>query len=147
VQGAEPQSTAGQVIAQARDAAIAHKDNIKQLSDQIMPSEPPPPEKPPPGEINVAAISQSQISKGITATTTTMLATVEASPAFQSFVAEMRVNGVFQGSPARALINGRTYNEGEIVGPNLDISFAGIEPDEKQIIFRDPTGAIVKRKY
>ncbi|MFZ9682375.1 MAG: hypothetical protein ACO3DQ_04125 [Cephaloticoccus sp.] len=108
---------------------------------------PPPPAEEPTGAVNVAALSQSQISKGITATTTTMLATVEASPAFQSFVAEMRINGVFQGSPARALINGRTYSEGEVVDPNLGIVFAGVEPDDKQIVFRDPTGAIVKRKY
>ncbi|MFM1850728.1 MAG: hypothetical protein RIS54_412 [Verrucomicrobiota bacterium] len=151
VQGAEPQSTAGQVIASARDAAVAHKDEIKTLSNEVMaedlPPPPPPPAEEPAGAVKVAALSQSQISKGITATTTTMLATVEASPAFQSFVAEMRINGVFQGSPARALINGRTYSEGEVVDPNLGIVFAGVEPDDKQIVFRDPTGAIVKRKY
>lgn len=147
VQGAEPQSTAGQLIAKARDAVAAHNANLEEPVNEVMADSPILPREKPPVEVSVAAISQSKISQGITATTTTILSTVEASPAFQSFVAEMRINGVFQGSPARALINGRTYNEGEIVEPTLGISFAGVEPDEKQIVFRDPSGAIVKRKY
>jgi len=139
---------AGQLIAKARDVVAAHNASLEEPVNEVMADNTPtPPVEKPPAEVSVAAISQTKISQGITVTTTTMLSAVEASPAFQSFVADVRINGVFQGSPARALLNGRTYKEGEIVEPTLGISFAGVEPDEKQIVFRDPSGAIVKRKY
>jgi len=95
----------------------------------------------------VTAQSQSEIAPGITATTTTVMSATEAGPGFRAFVAEARINGVFQGSPARALINGHTYREGEMVEPSLGIVFDHIEADEKLIIFRDQSGATVQRKY
>lgn len=147
---AAPTSLPGQLIAKAETAAASHGANLTDPVDEILTSETPAPQVAAPeatSESKVAATSQSEIAPGVTATTTTMLATVEASAAFQAFVAEMRINGVFQGSPARALINGHTVAEGEVVDIGLGIVFDHIEADSKQIIFRDSTGATVRRKY
>lgn len=72
---------------------------------------------------------------------------VEPSPAFKRFVLEMRVNGVFQGDPPRALINGRTVRPGEFLDNGLGIVFHGIDPEKKLILMRDANGARLTRKY
>jgi hypothetical protein len=95
----------------------------------------------------VTTQSQSTIAPGVTATTTTVMSALEASPAFRAFVGQIRINGVFQGSPARALLNGHTYREGELVDPSLAIYFDSVIADKKLIVFRDASGAIVQRKY
>ncbi len=72
---------------------------------------------------------------------------VEPTPAFKRFVLEMRVNGVFQGDPPRALINGRTVRPGEFLDNGLGIVFHGIDPEKKLILMRDANGARMTRKY
>ena len=57
------------------------------------------------------------------------------------------MSGVFQGSPARALIDGRIVRQGEVVEPTLGIKFAEIDAEAKQIILEDASGARVKVKY
>ena len=142
---AAPASMAGKMIERAKEVAAEHGTNLTDPVDDIM-AEPTAP-TPSPAEDRVTATSQSEIAPGVTATTTTMLSAVEASHDFQNFVAEMRINGVFQGSPARALINGHTVSEGEVIDSGLGIIFDHIEAEDKQIIFRDGTGATVRRKY
>tara|TARA_Y100000385_G_C13073936_1_gene630456 strand:+ start:540 stop:1130 length:591 start_codon:yes stop_codon:yes gene_type:complete len=95
----------------------------------------------------VTTQSQSVIAPGVTATTTRVMSAIEASPAFRALVGQMRINGVFQGSPARALLNGHTYREGQLVDAGLGIYFDSVVAEEKLIVFRDASGAIVQRKY
>jgi hypothetical protein len=71
----------------------------------------------------------------------------EPSAAFLAWVSDLSVTGVFQGSPARALINGRTVREGEEIDAALGIVFDGVNPDDKVLIFREPSGATVGRRY
>ena len=66
---------------------------------------------------------------------------------FQAWVGEARISGVFQGSPSRALINGKTYREGALIDAELGITFARVDPVEKIVIFRDARGALVGKKY
>ncbi|MFI5356812.1 MAG: hypothetical protein ACHQ4G_05710 [Opitutales bacterium] len=99
------------------------------------------------GPVEVTGKSRTSIAPGITATTNTMMTAAEASQPFRDFVAVAQINGVFQGNPARALINGRTFQEGDMVSPSLGIVFDHVEPGAKLIVFRDRTGATVERKY
>jgi hypothetical protein len=71
----------------------------------------------------------------------------DASPEFRSFVATARVSGVFQGAPARVMINGKLTRAGETVDPGLGIIFEGLDPEKKHLIFRDPSGVIISRRY
>ncbi len=71
----------------------------------------------------------------------------QASARFLRYADGIRVSGVFQGSPARALIDGRIVRQGEVVEPALGIKFADIDAEAKQIILEDASGARVKVKY
>lgn len=74
-------------------------------------------------------------------------AMAEASPAFRAFAANAKVNGVFQGSPARAMINGRLVRIGQDVDSALGIVLESVDSEKKQLILKDRSGAIVARKY
>jgi hypothetical protein len=87
------------------------------------------------------------LAPGVTARTTAPMTASDASPAFRAFVANMKITGVFQGSPARAFINGRAVREGEFVDSSLGIIFDSVDPDKKQIVFRDRNDVTISRKY
>jgi hypothetical protein len=92
------------------------------------------------------AATQASVSPGLAASAD-LDAAAEASPAFRSFVANAKINGVFQGSPPRAMINGRLARAGEVVETGLGVVFDGIDSDRKVLIFKDRSGAVVSRKY
>ncbi len=71
----------------------------------------------------------------------------DPTPAFRSFVASMKIAGVFQGDNARAMINGKMYRLGETVDPKLGIVFRRLEPADKRIVFEDNRGALMSRRY
>lgn len=71
----------------------------------------------------------------------------QPSPRFVRYAEGIRVSGVYQGSPARALIDGRLIRQGETVEPVLGIKFADIDAEAKHIILEDASGARVKVKY
>lgn len=89
----------------------------------------------------------SSIAPGVSVTNSDVAAAAEATPAFRSFVANAKVGGVFQGTPPRLLINGRTVRGGDFVDAALGITFDSIDPEKKTIIFKDKAGAIVTRRY
>jgi hypothetical protein len=71
----------------------------------------------------------------------------KASARFLRYAEGIRVSGVYQGSPARALIDGRLVRQGEVVEPALGVKFSDIDAEAKQIILEDGSGAQVKVKY
>jgi hypothetical protein len=71
----------------------------------------------------------------------------KASARFVRYAESIRVSGVYQGSPARALIDGRLVRQGEVVEPALGVKFSDIDAEAKQIILEDGSGAQVKVKY
>jgi hypothetical protein len=109
-------------------------------SSQAAPAPAPAPAAEPP-------TARATIAKGVTATTTLEQAGADASVEFRTFVANAKVNGVFQGTPARAFINGRLARAGETVDASLGIVFDRIDADKRHIVFRDRTGATVTRRY
>jgi hypothetical protein len=93
------------------------------------------------------ATARTTIAKGVTATTTLEQAAADASVEFRTFVANAKISGVFQGTPARAVINGRLSRSGETIDTPLGIVFDRIDADRRHIVFRDRTGATVTRRY
>jgi hypothetical protein len=93
-----------------------------------------------------AATAQTAVTKSVTASTA-LEAAVEASPEFRSFVANAKVSGVFQGTPARAFINGRMVRAGETVDATLGVQFEGVDPAKRHLLFKDKAGAVVARRY
>lgn len=93
------------------------------------------------------AVTQFQVAPGVTASSMSVVEASHASPEFSSWVANAQISGVFQGQPARVLINGRTVRAGEVVEPRLGIVFQSVDAKEKLLQFRDHSGATVQRKY
>lgn len=71
----------------------------------------------------------------------------EMSEAFHRFVTEMRVSGVFQGNPPRALVNGRMVRGGDPLDLGLGIVFTGIDAEKHLILMQEPSGARAAKKY
>lgn len=71
----------------------------------------------------------------------------QANARFVRYAEALRVSGVFQGSPARALVDGRLVRSGDVVEPNLGVSFVGVDAETKHLILQDGSGAQVRVKY
>lgn len=68
------------------------------------------------------------------------------SVAFRAWVDNLRVSGVRTGSETRVFIGGQSYEAGEIVNPQLGITFESYNSETRRLIFRDKTGATVERR-
>ena len=101
------------------------------------------PNKAPPKPVAAASV----LVPGVSATNSEVQAVPDANAAFKAFVANGKYNGVIGGDPPKILFNGRTMRAGDIVDPQLGITFDSIDPDRKLIIFKDKSGATVTRKY
>lgn len=76
----------------------------------------------------------------------TVEAAPEASAAFRKFVTTAKISGIFHGTPARAVINGRLARAGEVIDEGLGITFEGVDNEQHRLLFKDTTGATVQRK-
>jgi hypothetical protein len=70
-----------------------------------------------------------------------------ASAAFFYTIVKLNVGGITQGKPARALLNNRLAHEGDEINRQLGIVFAELDAANKQLVFKDQTGATVTRSY
>lgn len=139
----------GNAINKAQDAIAARRASGQTRVDAAAIGEDQPAKKSAP---KAPAAPASNTANAMTAVApnlaaSTVLEAAEASPAFVAWVVASKVNGVFQGNPARAMINGRLTRTGETVDASLGIIFDRVEADKKQLIFKDGSGATVTRKY
>ena len=143
-------ATPAQSINKAKDVIAARRATDEQGIDAVLESEastsdPASTKKQPPAAAPIRATSQ--LSPGVVATTTVANISGNASPAFSTWVANAKISGVFQGTPPRALINGRTVRLGQEVDIALGISFHALDAAAKTIVFRDQSGATGSRRY
>jgi len=153
-----------QAIDKAKDVVAARRGNEQARIDAMAAGEEAPDKRaldtPPPSRFSgqppspdAAAApaplpgSGSLIAPGVTATTNDVVAAPKASAAFKRFVADARITGVFQGTPPRALINGRMIRAGEVVDKALGVVFDSIDAEKKTITFKDRAGIPATRKY
>lgn len=101
-----------------------------------------------PGNVPPAGAAAAPVAPGPTADTPAVLERADsgASPEFRARVAALRLSGVFEGEPARAMIDGRLVRAGEVIDERLGLRFDGLEPG-RRLRFRDASGAAVVRKY
>ncbi len=71
----------------------------------------------------------------------------KASPAFIQFAETLKVSGVLQGSPAKAMMNGRLFRAGTIIDPELGVMFVSVDGSSNRILLRDKTGAELRLAY
>jgi hypothetical protein len=136
------------IVDSGLDALAQHRAAEQAKVDAAANGEEPTPTPPPdvvPGTQSVLA--QASIGSDVKANITRLDTTSAASADFRAFVANADVGGVFQGTPSRALINGRIIREGQVIDDTLGISFERIDAANKVIYFKDATGAEVSRNY
>ncbi|HEU5081479.1 MAG TPA: hypothetical protein VFT72_19860 [Opitutaceae bacterium] len=149
---ANPQSTAGKLVAKARDTLAAAEDAEKLPDLEEKPAEE--------TEMKTTQLAIHPSSTAPAKATSTQVesnadlirhdqpkAAPQPSAAFRLLVVNLRVNGVFQGDPARALMNGRMLRTGEVLDQQLGVRFTGVDSAHKLLIFEDSTGAIMQRRY
>ena len=116
------------------------------LPPKVAPKAEPLPEDPVSGE-RVATTATVELAPGVTATTEMIRAVPNASAGFRSFVAGVKISGVYQGKPPRAFINGRLFRTGEMVDDIQEIYFDSIDAANRSLVFKDARGATVSRRY
>jgi hypothetical protein len=126
--------------AKAADAAAAKKAADQAAAAAAL-------EAPTPTPAIESVMAPSSIDSDVQVTSTHIDAAPAASAAFRTFVAGATIDGVFQGHPSRALINGAIVREGQMVENSLGISFERIDALNKVIYFKDTTGAEVSKNY
>ncbi len=150
-----------QMIDKAQGVIAARRENEQQRVDAAVDGKELPEKRfldtPLPGHLGgqpaaaptqTAVKTETQLAPGIKVTTSSDLtASAPVSEEFRTFVSAARINGVFQGNPPRALINGRTIRAGEAADMVLGIVFDSVDPEKKTITFKDRTGATLTRKY
>ena len=74
-------------------------------------------------------------------------AVVAPSQSFRIFIDRLKIGGVRVGPPARLFLGGVTYKPGDIVDQPLGIVFVSVDVTTQEIVFKDDTGAVVRRRY
>ncbi len=69
-----------------------------------------------------------------------------ASVAFKVWVENLRISGLRSGANPRVFIGGTSYAPGDLVNPQLGITFAGYDSETRLITFKDANGAKVERR-
>jgi hypothetical protein len=70
-----------------------------------------------------------------------------ASPEFLEFATTLKIKGVLQGNPAKAMLNGRLFRVGESISAELGVTFASVDPVKKFLLLRDQSGAELRVSY
>jgi hypothetical protein len=65
---------------------------------------------------------------------------------FRTFVDHLKV-AVRIGPPTRLIVNDLSYRPGDVIDPKLGVVFVGVDTETKELIFQDPTGAVVRRLF
>ena len=66
---------------------------------------------------------------------------------YHFFIDKLKVGGIRFGPPPRLFIEGLTYKPGDVVDQRLGIVFVGLDVTRKEIVFKDDTGAMIRRRY
>lgn len=130
----EPASVAGQLIEQAQEAVAAHEEGVEAADEAA----------------EVPAETPAATSPTVTLDLSDAPATpsvIEPSAAFRDWVNNVVISGVAETSNPRAFINGVLVKRGDTVDHGLGIVFDDVDPDENLVLFKDPTGAVVGKRY
>ena len=127
--------------------AVSPAEMTAKLKEENPKTEPPKPEKPATPEAPSKVTAGTQAYSGIDTGSNPPPPPPAASARFVKYAEGLSVSGVFQGSPARALVDGRLIRAGEVIEPRLGVSFVGVDAETKHLILQDTTGAQLRIKY
>ncbi|MBA4135949.1 MAG: hypothetical protein C0518_01380 [Opitutus sp.] len=105
-----------------------------------------------PTEENSSAATAKSASPGTTAPVIDPIPAVTApsappaSAAFRSWVQNLKISGVRAGASPRVFIERTAYGPGDLVNPQLGISFESYNAETRMLVFKDKSGALVERR-
>ncbi|HVZ64099.1 MAG TPA: hypothetical protein VG936_05875 [Lacunisphaera sp.] len=116
------------------------------------PAEPPPEEKKPepvvekPKPEPVAAVPEAKPVETKPAAPPTPPPPPPASAEFKRWAEDLRIMGVRSGTETRIFVGGTAYAPGDLINPQLGVTFVGYNADTRMLTFKDATGAIVEKR-
>ena len=70
-----------------------------------------------------------------------------ASVAFRGWVENLKISGVRGGANPRVFVGKSSYQLGDLVQPQMGVTFEGYNETTRMLTFKDKTGAKVERRY
>lgn len=141
---AAPVTPQGRAVQKARDAVAAVAANRTAPTNEVIGSEKragSAASTAPGGVPAPAAATQA------TPTAAAPAAVVAPSQRFRVFIDRLKIGGVRVGPPARLFLGGVTYRPGDVIDQSLGIVFVSVDVTAQEIVFKDGTGAMVRRRY
>jgi hypothetical protein len=139
--------TAADLLAKAAAAAKATDTAAAQAKADTAAAVVPTPVPTAATDASQSVMAQADLTTDVKVNDKLIQAAPAASPEFRTFVANASIGGVFQGTPSRAIINGRIVREGQVIDNQLGVTFDRIDATKKMIYFRDSTNAEVSKNY
>jgi hypothetical protein len=139
-----PVTPQGRAVQKARDAVAAVAANRTAPTNEVIGSER--------GAGSATSTSPGGVPAPAAATQATPnaaapAAVVAPSQRFRVFIDRLKIGGVRVGPPPRLFLGGVTYRPGEVIDPSLGIVFVSVDVTAQEIVFKDGTGAVVRRRY
>ncbi|HTL66746.1 MAG TPA: hypothetical protein VL200_03715 [Lacunisphaera sp.] len=69
-----------------------------------------------------------------------------ASAEFKRWADDLRIMGVRSGRETRIFVGGTAYAPGDLINPQLGVTFVGYNAETRMLTFKDTTGAIVEKR-
>lgn len=132
-------------LAQTREAVAAVEQGRTAATNEVLSSP-----SPVPAEVAAAAPVQPAGSAPMSPASFPVepeKTTPPPSPAFRAWVDGLRISGVRAGATPRVFIERTAYSPGDIVNPQLGITFEGYNAETRKLSFKDRTGAVVERRH
>lgn len=146
-----PATTASGPVAQTRDAIAAVEQGRTAAANEVLASATP---TTTPSPAETAATTPVEPAAGAATAVSPAPIPVEPekvapppSPAFRAWVDGLRISGVRAGASPRVFIERTAYSPGDLVNPQLGITFEGYNAETRKLSFKDRTGAVVERRH
>lgn len=138
-----PQTPQGQAVAKTKATIEKIKqEQLGPLNEVVAADQPAAPS----AEGASAAVAPAQSGAVAAQSTPTAVRPVVASPAFRAWVQGLKISGVRTGSTPRIFIERTAYAPGDLVNPQLGITFEAYETATRTLVFKDRSGATVERR-
>jgi hypothetical protein len=140
-----PETALGQAVQKARETVAAVESGRTAAANEVMPAE-----KPPAAEARPAPAPPAPAVPAVVEAPAPRTATPTGPPApssqFRTYVDELKIGGFRIGPPARLFVKGILYTQGEVINQDLGVVFAGIDQRTGDLLFKDASGAVVRRR-
>lgn len=71
----------------------------------------------------------------------------KSSVTFESFVEDLKISGVFDGTPRRIYVDKRVISVGDVLHAALGVRLISVDLSARIVVFEDKTGARLSKRY